>query len=754
MDKSYLKYYCIIGLSCLLMLFTLQIRAFIPNRNLKSNTIEFYRLDCVSDGFNNSFWNNERSQAAVIDIDNNGTIHVVWQDNSFGTWGGSYPDSEIMYTSYKEGFGWSNITIISDGYNGYYWNDQVSTDPDISVDNSGTIHVVWQDNTNGVWGTDGEIMYVNYTDGLGWSNVTVISDGYLGYYWNDLGSNSPSIAVDNSGTIHVVWSDNSRGIWGGNGDPEIMYVSYTEGLGWSNATVISDGYNGYYWNDEFCDNPSISIDNSGNIHVVWEDYTVGIWGGGSDDSEIMYVFYTDGLGWSNATVISDGYNGYYWNDDLSGGANLAVDNNGTIHVVWYETTDGIWGADSECMYVNCKEGIGWANITVISDGYNGYYWNDGSSGGGCIAIDKNGTIHVVWSDLTEGIWGGGSDDQEIMYVYYTEREGWSNVSIVSDDETGWNNGNSYINDIAIDSEGNIYAIWEENTDGVWGNDSEIMFTSFIHTSFIISLKSDFTNTYLIISISILCCIAVFLFLDKDSKKKNKNFRKKILIYICNLSLATSLIILQTHQIDNNAKRGINLSKDPLNYLLPYILLIFALLILLLISLSLVISLQEYKSYLRMKNQEIISHRQLNLEKIFENKSRQKIIKTILSNPGIHFQELLRECQLQRGQLQWHLKVLLEYKIIKKKEIGQYISFFSRFDNVESVKYNQLFLKSEKRLEILDLVEEFPGITPSILANKLDLKMSTILYHIKKLENRNLINSQKEGRELKIHLADL
>jgi len=281
-----------------------------------------------------------------------------------------------------------------------------------------------------------------------------------------------------------------------------------------------------------------------------------------------------------------------------------------------------------------------------------------------------------------------------------------------------------------------------------------MFTSFIHTSFIISLKSDFTNTYLIISISILCCIAVFLFLDKDSKKKNKNFRKKILIYICNLSLATSLIILQTHQIDNNAKRGINLSKDPLNYLLPYILLIFALLILLLISLSLVISLQEYKSYLRMKNQEIISHRQLNLEKIFENKSRQKIIKTILSNPGIHFQELLRECQLQRGQLQWHLKVLLEYKIIKKKEIGQYISFFSRFDNVESVKYNQLFLKSEKRLEILDLVEEFPGITPSILANKLDLKMSTILYHIKKLENRNLINSQKEGRELKIHLADL
>ncbi len=33
-------------------------------------------------------------------------------------------------------------------------------DPIIIVDNLGTIHVVWSDNTDGPWGTDSEIMYL------------------------------------------------------------------------------------------------------------------------------------------------------------------------------------------------------------------------------------------------------------------------------------------------------------------------------------------------------------------------------------------------------------------------------------------------------------------------------------------------------------------------------------------------------------------------------------------------------------------
>jgi len=183
----------------------------------------------------------------------------------------------------------TNTTVISDGFEGTYWNDGFSAIPSIATDNSSNIHVAWHDTTDGPWGSDREIMYVSYSSSVGWSNATVISDGFGGTYWNDGESWFPPIATDNNGNIHVAWEDDTNGPWGS--DREIMYVKYSSSVGWSNATVISDGFGGTYWNDGFSDTPSIAADNSGNIHVVWEDDTVGLWG---SDTEIMYTL-LDGL---------------------------------------------------------------------------------------------------------------------------------------------------------------------------------------------------------------------------------------------------------------------------------------------------------------------------------------------------------------------------------------------------------------------------------------------------------------------------
>jgi len=76
--------------------------------------------------------------------------------------------------------------------------------PAIAVDSKGNVHVVWQDYTDGVWGTDMEIMYVKYSPSTGWSNVTIISDGYSGSYWNDGDSYFPDIAIDSRDNVHVV----------------------------------------------------------------------------------------------------------------------------------------------------------------------------------------------------------------------------------------------------------------------------------------------------------------------------------------------------------------------------------------------------------------------------------------------------------------------------------------------------------------------------------------------------------------------
>ncbi len=350
---------------------------------------------------------------------------------------------------------WSNSTVISDDPTG--WNDENSERPSIAVDGSGNLHVVWADNTNGTWGTDYEIMYANYTS-AGWSNATVISDDATG--WNDGISYDPQIAIDGIGNLHVVWDDETIGEWGT--DSEIMYSNNT-GAGWSNATVISDDATG--WNNQTSEKPSIAIDGIGNIHVVWDDDTDGTWG---NDREIMYVTRT-GAGWSNATVISDDATG--WNDGVSSNPTIAIDAVGNEHVVWEDTTNGEWGTDTEIMYaINIF--AGWSNATVISDDATG--WNDGTSWHSAITIDYNGNLHVVWEDQTDGEWGS---DTEIMYVNYTAA-GWSNATVISDDATGWNTGPSYNPSIAVYSYVKVHVVWEDYTDGEWGTDTEIMYVNY------------------------------------------------------------------------------------------------------------------------------------------------------------------------------------------------------------------------------------------------------------------------------------
>ncbi len=402
-------------------------------------------------------WNNGESFYSKIAIDNNSVIHVVWQDNTNGEWG---TDAEIMYVNYSAAI-WSNATVISDKIGHIGWlNNEDSSFSSIAVDNEGNLHVVWQDDTNGKWGNDIEILYANYTSDKGWSRAFLISDD--SYQWNDGNSSHPSIAIDISGNIHVVWEDETDGEWGI--DTEIMYVNYSQAQGWSNATIISDIYG---WNNDESIMPSIATDGIGNIHVTWQDSTNSPLEWGTDD-EIMYANYTSSMGWSNATVISDDNN--MWNIGLSEQPRITIDGNDNIHVVWSDYTVGSWGNDAEIMYVN-RTSTGWSNATVISDDET--LWNDGNSYAPDIAISENGDIHVVWWDTTVGEWGS---DSEIMYTKNTT-SGWSNASVISDDETNWNDQSSIFPRIDTDNKSKVHVVWYDYTVGEWGNDLEIMYTS-------------------------------------------------------------------------------------------------------------------------------------------------------------------------------------------------------------------------------------------------------------------------------------
>ncbi|MFX0105786.1 MAG: winged helix-turn-helix transcriptional regulator [Candidatus Hodarchaeota archaeon] len=170
-----------------------------------------------------------------------------------------------------------------------------------------------------------------------------------------------------------------------------------------------------------------------------------------------------------------------------------------------------------------------------------------------------------------------------------------------------------------------------------------------------------------------------------------------------------------------------------------------------ISLAVLISKKDYFQYLRTRMIPIEkgAHR-LSLDEVLENENRNKIIDLILNEPGIHFNELLRRTGLAAGNLVWHLDILLTYKVIGKKRIGNFIAYFPYYQKNPISNVDLKLQKSKLTLEILEMIEEKPGIWNNLITKKFKVDHKTIQYHVKKLIELDLINIKKEGRKNKLY----
>ena len=170
-----------------------------------------------------------------------------------------------------------------------------------------------------------------------------------------------------------------------------------------------------------------------------------------------------------------------------------------------------------------------------------------------------------------------------------------------------------------------------------------------------------------------------------------------------------------------------------------------------ISTLTILTLKEYRSYIVRRSYIQQGNSYLTVTDIFKNKNRLKIINQILRNPGIHHNELLRNCDLQKGQLQWHLDVLLKYNVIKKEKYRQYTIYFPITTSFDAIEYlENLIAKSKTTSEILKIIKENPGINSSEISRILSLSHNTIKYHIDKLSKENLIKATRRGRKIELY----
>ena len=137
---------------------------------------------------------------------------------------------------------------------------------------------------------------------------------------------------------------------------------------------------------------------------------------------------------------------------------------------------------------------------------------------------------------------------------------------------------------------------------------------------------------------------------------------------------------------------------------------------------------------------------LTKEDVFKNENRQEIIKIILNNPGIHYNLILKESNLQSGQLQWHLNILSQYGVIKKEKLGRYLVFYPALSDNTIKKNENIFIKSPTTMKIYNIIKEEPGICSSTIAKMLKLQRNSVKYHIDKLLTEDYILSVQKGRK--------
>ena len=237
-------------------------------------------------------WTPGGSFGPVTVFDSQGNFHMVWYDETPA-------NHEIYYTKSTDGgITWSTSKRLT-------WTSGGSYLPVIAVDSSDNLHVVWYDDTPG----NSEIYYKKSSNGgATWTPSQRLT-------WTSGYSSCPVIAVDASGNLHVVWSDETPG------NAEIYYVNSPDGgTTWATSKRLT-------WNAGASVYPAIAVDSLGNPHVVWHDNTSG-------DSEVYYKSSPDGgASWTTSKRLTMTSGGSYV-------PAIAVDSSDNLHLVWMDTAPG------------------------------------------------------------------------------------------------------------------------------------------------------------------------------------------------------------------------------------------------------------------------------------------------------------------------------------------------------------------------------------------------------------------------------
>ena len=413
----------------------------------------------------------EDSIEAEIALDNFGNIHIVWQE--YTDYAGAGSDMDIFYRCWDASSSlWKPVEVVSTESTG------ASGVPSITTDSNGFVHVVWLDLTDYTGcGTDIDVFY-KYKDSFTqtWSITEVVSIDST-----SMDTYEPRIAVDSMGNIHILWQDDTD-ILGSGSDTDIFYRFWNSSShSWGSTELVSTESTGS------SDYPSIAVDCYDKVHVCWPDIT-DILGAGTD-RDIFYKSRDLTSLWTTTELVSN---------ESTSSANypsLGADMEGNIHVVWDDMTQYDGSGDDRDIFYKYRDSYtgNWSLPEVVSTELSEDAFMPS------LTIDLCGNILITWCDWTD-YRNSGLSDCDIFYRCLERQNSlWSPIHVVSSESTG----DAYFPDIAVDYEGFVHIVWEDDTDySSSGSDSDIFYKLLAWTpsspnlAFVVPNPTEMSTVYL------------------------------------------------------------------------------------------------------------------------------------------------------------------------------------------------------------------------------------------------------------------
>ncbi|WP_137288526.1 winged helix-turn-helix transcriptional regulator [Natronorubrum halophilum] len=125
-------------------------------------------------------------------------------------------------------------------------------------------------------------------------------------------------------------------------------------------------------------------------------------------------------------------------------------------------------------------------------------------------------------------------------------------------------------------------------------------------------------------------------------------------------------------------------------------------------------------------------------------TRKQIKAHVQTNAGIHFNELVRLSEFAPGQIQYHVRRLIDAEeVVREERYGQTHYYPPQYDEWERSAL-ALFRRETARAVVVYLIEHEPS-RPTAVADDIGIARSTLEYHLDHLVERDIVDKRYDER---------